>query len=173
MREQSLRINFKMVKEISNQTDIINQTNNVGAPVISNLQQQISGNNITSDFSYRPERNVEVGFVIKVGRSQDNFPSTPTIINLNSQTLRLNLSFANTGRLRIEFKRDELRANITTNFIPFELTSGNVIGKNYYWQFNFDYRLAANLQSTISYDGRALGNEKTVHTARAEVRAYF
>ncbi len=173
MREQSIRINFKMVKEISNQTDIINQTNNVGAPVISNLQQQISGNNITSDFSYRPERNVEVGFVIKVGRSQDNFPSTPTIINLNSQTLRLNLSFANTGRLRIEFKRDELRANITTNFIPFELTSGNVIGKNYYWQLNFDYRLATNLQSTISYDGRALGNEKTVHTARAEVRAYF
>ncbi|MHB1685768.1 MAG: hypothetical protein ACYCVH_00075 [Ignavibacteriaceae bacterium] len=172
-REESIRINFKMVEEISNQTDIVNQTDNVGAPVISNLQKEISGNNITSDFSYRPERNIEVGFVIKVGRSQDDFPSTPTIINLNSQTLRFNLSFASTGRLRIELERDELRANTTNNFIPFELTSGNLIGKNYYWRFNFDYRLAANLQSTIGYEGRALGKENTVHTARAEVRAYF
>lgn len=172
-REQSIRINFKMVKEISNQTDITNQTNNIGAPIVSNLQQQISGNNISSDFSYRPEKNIEVGFIIKVGKSQDDFPKTPTIINLNSQTLRFNLSFANTGRLKIEFKRDELLANTTTNIMPFELTSGNVIGKNYYWQLNFDYRLAANLQSTISYNGRALGSEKTVHTARAEVRAYF
>ncbi len=172
-REQSLRINFKMVEEISNQTDVVNQTDNAGASVISNLAKEISGDNITSDFSYRPERNVEVGFVIKVGRSEDDYPSTPTIINLNSQTLRFNLSFAGTGRLRIELERDELRSNNTNNFIPFDLTSGNLIGKNYYWRFNFDYRLAANLQSTVSYDGRALGNEKIVHTARAEVRAYF
>lgn len=172
-RERSLRINFKMVEEISNQTDIVDQTNNAGAPAISNLAKEISGANIASDFSYRPERNVEVGFVIKVGKSEDDYPAVPTIINLNSQTLRLNLSFAGTGRLRVELERDELRSNTTNNYIPFDLTSGNLIGKNYYWRFNFDYRLAANLQSTVSYEGRAQGSEKTVHTARAEVRAYF
>ncbi len=48
-----------------------------------------------------------------------------------------------------------------------------MLGKNYYLRFNFDYRLAANLQSTISYDGRVQGRGKVVHTARAEVRAYF
>jgi hypothetical protein len=172
-RERSLRIKFKMIKEMSNQTDIANISDNVAAPVSSNRRRTTSGNNITTDFSYRPERDIEVGLVLKAGSTEDVLPVKPTVIDLNSQALRFNLSFAGTGRLRIEFQRTELIANTTENYIPFELTAGNVIGKNYYWTLNFDYRLSGNLQSTVSYDGRLQGNGKAVHTARAEVRAYF
>jgi len=75
--------------------------------------------------------------------------------------------------LRIEFERSELLANTTDNFIPFELTGGNALGKNYFWRVNFDYRVASFLQITMNYDGRLQGEGKVVHTARAEVRAYF
>ncbi len=172
-RERSLRIKFRMIKEMSNQTDIVNTDDNVAAPVSSNRRRTTSGNNITTDFSYRPERDIEVGLVLKAGSTEDVLPVKPTIIDLNSQALRFNLSFAGTGRLRIELQRTELIANTTENYIPFELTAGNVIGKNYYWSLNFDYRLSGNLQSTVSYDGRLQGSGKAVHTARAEVRAYF
>ncbi len=172
-RERSLRIKFRMIKEMSNQTDIVNSTDNVSAPVSSNRRRTTSGNNITTDFSYRPERDIEVGFKIKAGSTEDVLPEKPTTIDLNSEALRFNLSFAGTGRLRIELERTELIANTTENYIPFELTGGNIIGKNYYWRLNFDYRLSGNLQSTVSYDGRLQGSGKAVHTARAEVRAYF
>ena len=172
-RERSLRIKFKMVKEISNQTDIINQIDNVSAPANSNRIRQISSNNISSEFSYRPDKNIEVGFRIKVGRSEDSHPVIPTIIDLNSELLRFNLSFLGTGRLRIEIERNELISNTTQNFIPYELTNGNQIGKNYYWRLNFDYKLLTFLQTTISYDGRLQGESRIVHTARAEARAYF
>lgn len=172
-REKSIRIKFKMIKEISNQTDFVNQVDNVQAPAGSNRARQINTNSISSDFSYRPERNIEIGFKIKVGRSEDNFPLTPTIIDLNSQLIRFNLSFLGTGRLRIEIERSEFNANTTQNFIPYELTNGNQIGKNYYWRLNFDYRLTSFLQTTVSYDGRVQGPGKIVHTARAEARAYF
>ncbi|MFO7524164.1 MAG: hypothetical protein R6W68_01800 [Ignavibacteriaceae bacterium] len=172
-RERSLRIKFKLIKEVSNQTDISNENDNVSAPENSNRRRKISNNNISSDFSYRPIRSIEVGFRIKVGRSEDVFPATPTIIDLNSQLIRFNLSFLGTGRLRVEIERNELIASSTENFIPFELTGGNQIGKNYYWRVNFDYRLSANLQTTLSYDGRLLGKSRAIHTARAEARAYF
>ncbi|MCJ7552498.1 MAG: hypothetical protein MUO34_01325 [Ignavibacteriaceae bacterium] len=172
-RERSLRIKFKLIKEISNQTDIINESDNVSANESSNRRRKVTNNNITSDFSYRPVRSIEVGFRIKVGRSEDTFPISPTVIDLNSQMLRFNLSFLGTGRLRIELERNELIANTTQNLIPFELTGGNQIGKNYYWRVNFDYRLSANLQTTLSYDGRLQGAGRVVHTARAEARAYF
>jgi hypothetical protein len=87
--------------------------------------------------------------------------------------LRFNLSFLSAGRLRIEIERDELIANTDENFIPYELTNGNQIGKNYYWRLNFDYKLLTFLQATISYDGRLQGESRVVHTARAEARAYF
>ena len=172
-RERSLRIRFKMIKEMSNQTDVANISDNVAAPVTSNRRRMITGNNITTDFSYRPERNIEVGLKLKTGRSEDTLPDEPTIIDLNSQALRFNLSFAGTGRLRIEVERTELTTNTSQNIIPFELTGGNLIGKNYYWRLNFDYRLSGNLQSTVSYDGRLQGGSRAIHTARAEVRAYF
>lgn len=172
-REKSIRIKFKMVKEISNQTDIVNQTDNVSAPAGSNRARQINSNFVSSDFSYRPERNIEVGFKIKVGRNEDTYPIIPTVLDQNSQLIRFNLSFLGTGRLRIEVERNELNANTTQNFIPYELTNGNQIGKNYYWRLNFDYRLTSFLQTAISYDGRVQGPGRIVHTARAEARAYF
>ncbi len=172
-RERSLRINFRMVEEMSNQTDIVNETDNVNAPITSNRQRLITNNNVTTDFSYRPERNIEVGFRIKAGRSEDDYPKNPTIIDINSQALRFNLSFTAQGRLNIEIERDELTANTTENVIPFEITEGNQIGKNYFLRINFDYRISSYLQSTLSYDGRALSGSPIVHTARAEVRAYF
>lgn len=172
-RERSLRIKFKMVQEISNQTDIVNQVDIVSAPKNSNRIRKINSNNVTTEFSYRPERNIEVGFRIRVGRSEDSYPDKPTIINLNSQLIRFNISFLGTGRLRIELERNELNTNTTQNFIPYELTNGNQIGKNYYWRLNFDYRLTSFLQTTISYDGRVQGAGKIIHTARAEARAYF
>ena len=172
-RERSLRIRFRMIKEISNQTDFVNTTDDVSAPQPSTRNRQILDNNITTDFSYRPISFVEVGFKLKVGKSEDTFPDSPTIIDLNSQIVRLNLSFAQTGRLRIEMERTELIANTLDNIIPFEMLNGNQLGKNYFWRLNFDYRVASFLQTTISYDGRWQGKGRVVHTARAEARAYF
>lgn len=172
-RERGIRIKFRMVEELSNQTEITNLDDNVSAPKSSNRKRRINSNNVSSDFSYRPTRIIEVGFKIKVGKSEDTFPEKPTIIDLNSQSVRFNVSFAGSGRLRVEVERNELTANTKDNFLPFELTSGNLIGKNYFWRLNFDYRLSANLQSTVSYDGRVQGGGKAIHTARAEVRAYF
>jgi hypothetical protein len=172
-RERSLRIRFKVVEEIGNQTDLVNETDNVHAPVTSNRRRLISGNNITSDFSYRPERNIEVGFKFKVGRREDNLSINPSTIDLNSQLIRFNFSFAGKGRLRFEAERSELTGVTYDNFIPFELTGGNRLGKNYFWRFNFDYRISSNLQSTVGYDGRIQGGGRTIHSGRAEVRAYF
>jgi len=172
-RERSIRITFRLIPEISNRTDIINRIDNVSASTASNRVREITSNKIISDFSYRPERDIEVGFKFQVGRSIDDDPVIPTIINMNSQSIRFTLSLAGRGRLRAEFERNELTENTNKNFLPFELTQGNVIGKNYFWSINFNYKLSDNLQSTLSYVGRLQGGERVVHTARAEVRAYF
>jgi len=75
--------------------------------------------------------------------------------------------------LRFEVERNELTANTVANYLPFELTAGNVLGKNYLWRLFFDYRFGTNLLATANYDGRKLGSGKIIHTARGEVRAFF
>ena len=172
-KERGLRVRFQMVEEISNQTEYINTIDNNYAPSNSNRARQVTTNDLSSDFSYRPERNMEFGFIMKFAESRDDFPEIPTVVDENSQTLRMNLNFSGRGRLRVELERNELIANSSSNSIPFEITKGRTIGKNYFWRVNFDYRIAGNLQTTLSYDGRLQGAGKIIHTMRAEVRAYF
>ncbi len=172
-RERSLRIRFRLVKEVSNQTDIVNFTDNLSSPQSSNRNRQISDNNLTTDFSYRPINIIEVGLKLKVGKSEDTFPLVSTVIDVNLQAVRFTLSFAQTGRLKIELERVELTSNTLENIIPFEMLNGNQIGKNYFWRTNFDYRVASFLQTTLGYEGRWQGIGRVVHTARAEARAYF
>ncbi len=172
-KERSLRVRLRLVEEINNQTEITSQTDNLSAAANSSRARLVQYNNISTDFSYRPIKNIELGFKFDVGRSQDNLPEKPTIIDVNSQLIRLTYSLASKGRIRIEGERNELQANNSNNRIPFEITRGNSIGKNYFWRVNFDYRIAANLQTTVAYNGRIQGVNPAIHSLTAEARAYF
>ncbi len=172
-RERSLRVRMKLVKELRNQTDFANFTENVLAPNTLSSSRTVTRNEITSDFSYRPENTVEVGFKLNVGEITDEFPDEPTNISVNAQSIRITWSISGKGRLRAEAERKELISKGSESFIPFEITQGLSIGKNYIWRVNFDYRFANNLQATVNYDGRKQGDGRVINTMRAEVRAYF
>jgi hypothetical protein len=173
LRERSLRIRFKMVEEINNQTDIINQIDNMISPASTGRARDISKNSLVSDFSYRPIREMEVGFKFEVARSLDVYPAKPATVDLNSFVLRSTYSFENSGRLRIEVERTELTSSFAEYNVPFEILRGNVIGKNYFWRVLFDFRVSTLLQTSVSYDARKLGSSRIIHTMRAEAKAYF
>ncbi|MBN1638809.1 MAG: hypothetical protein JW866_07570 [Ignavibacteriales bacterium] len=172
-RERSVKIKFRLVKEINNQTDFKNSNDNVSADFLSNRVRTLTTNDIITDFSYRPIGWIELGIKIQTGTSTDRFPNNPTIIDFNSQVIRFNFSFTSKGRLRFELERNEFLTNNSQNYIPFEITRGNNIGKNYIWRVNFDFRFATNFQTMVSYDGRKHEKGKVIHTMRAEARAYF
>jgi hypothetical protein len=172
-KERGIRIRFRMIKEISNQTEFINQIDNMVAPLTSNRARNIDRNDLSTEFSYRPLPNLETSFKIQVGTSRDEYTIRPNIIDNNSIVLRLNYAITNIGRLTLEMERTELISNSSNQNIPFEITRGNVIGKNYFWRVNFDYRLASYIQTTFYYEGRVPGKSKVIHTMRAEARAYF
>ena len=172
-KQQSIKVKFRMVKEINNETEYINEIENVNAPLNTNRSRETLSNKLVSDFSYRPYSNFELGFIISVGQLKDNFPTIPTIIDENKISLRFTFSILNKGRFRIEAERTELLVNTNDNIIPFEITNGNLIGKNYIWRANFDYRFSSNLQTNVNYSGRLQGKGKIINTFTAEARAYF
>jgi len=171
--ERTLRIRFKMIEEIGNQTDLTNQNDNLVSPSTLNQSRNVTRNDFTTDFSYRPVRDIEVGFKISSGSSLDDYPKIPATINTNSVSVRINFSFENSGRLRLEMERTELTSSSKSYNVPFEVTQGNVIGKNYFWRGFFDYKLASFIQTSLSYDARIQGASKVIQTMRAEARAYF
>ena len=172
-KEQSLRVRFRLIEEFNTQTDLISTTDNLSAPLSSGRARLINKNELVADFSYRPAKEYEVGFKLNVGEIKDYFPVTASMVSQNSQTLRFNLSLESIGRLRFELERNELNSNNKIEFLPFEITKGNVVGKNYFWRAFFDYRISEIIQTSVNYDGRLQGKGRVINTFRAEARAFF
>ncbi len=172
-RERSLRMRFKLAKDIRNQTDLEFVDDFVKSESTLNKSRDAYTQKVSSDFSYRPYQHVEFGFKFGVGRVDDVYPETPSRIDFNFQLVRLNFSFVNRGRLRFEIERRELTANVPQYEIPFEITQGNSIGKNYFLRVNMDYKLSKNIQTTLTYSGKKYADSDIIHVLRAEARAYF
>ncbi len=170
IRERSARMRIQLDKEISNQTEFINTTNTLSANVSSNRVRNISGNALSSDFSYRPQQQFEFGFKMEIAQNNN---AQIIVADMNTQEMRFTFSFEDKGQLRLELHREEVQFNKINIDFPFELTNGRLQGKTFLWKVMCDYRIAEYLQTTFSYDGRKEGTRETVHTARAELRATF
>jgi hypothetical protein len=172
-RDRSIRLRVQLVKEIANQIDYINRIDRVSSQQSSNRLRDVLSNSIIFDLSYRPEQDVEVGFKIEQGNSTDRYQIPELDADLNTQSLRVVYAFHGAGQLRVEASREEVRLSQALAAFPFELTGGRVDGKTWLWHVAFDYRVTQFIQATMNYDGRSEGGRSPVHTARAEVRAFF
>ncbi len=172
-RERSLRLRWQLVAEIANQIDFVNRNDRVSSTGASSRLRNIESNSLAFDLSYRPYQNVEMGMKFEVGKSTDQFQTPAVNADLNTQSVRLVYAFQGTGQARVEAAREEVLLSRALDSFPFELTGGRVAGKTYLWRTAFDYRVTQFIQATLNYDGRTEGGRSPVHTARAEVRAFF
>jgi hypothetical protein len=170
MQEQSVRIRWHLVEEISNQIDVNHKIDNLSSTQLINRVRGISSNALSTDWSYRPIQKVELGFRFDVGRAT-NFDTTEA--NSNDQSVRLTYSIQTKGQARMEFSREEVLLTKSGLFFPFELTGGKVGGKTWLWKLSLDYRITDFLQSSVNYDGRMENNGTPIHSGKAEVRAFF
>ena len=171
--ENNFRLKSKLIEEIANQTELIFSNDNLLASSLSNRERIYKSTEVVTDFTYLPYKFIEIGFRFSIARGKDYKPIKPTEIEKNEQGLRINFNFTNAGRLRFEADRIELKIKNALNNIPFEITRGNVNGKNYFWSINFDYKVGANLQTTVSYSGRLQPKSSVINLLRAEARAFF
>ncbi len=172
-RERSVRLRWQLVTEIANQIDVVNRIDRVSSTETSLRLRNIESNLLSLDFSYRPYQNIEVGMKFEVGKATDRHPVPAVNSDVNTQALRFVYAFEGAGQARAEFAREEITLSRMMDSFPFELTGGRVQGRTFIWRAGFDYRVTQFIQANLSYDGRSEGGRAPVHTARAEVRAFF
>lgn len=170
-QDKLIRVRYKPLKEFANQTDLSFGKNFLTSSSYTLRNFQIKSMNIATKFFYYPFKNVEAGFKLEFGNALDNLNQTK--LNNNTQQISLTIMYAQKGKIYFDAERTELLINKTETYLPFELTKGYLPGKNFIWNFSLDYQITDYLQSRASYNGRKHPNQKIIHTASAEVRAYF
>ena len=169
--ERSIRVRWQLVRAFSNQTELIQRKDALSAPQSDYRVRSILSRSLETDWTYRPEQSIELGLKVSVGAAL-NFDTSRA--DLNTESIRTVYSLSEKGQAKAEFTREEVvLAGLGGGVVPFELTGGRVSGQSWLWHFGLEYRLTQFIQSTISYDGRSVGGSSPVHTAKAEVRAFF
>lgn len=169
-RERSIRVRWQLIKEFANQTDISERRDRLSATSFSTRERAVAGTSLSTDWSYRPVKDIEFGFRIGVGQAT-NFDTSSA--DMNDQSMRILYSFEGRGQARAELTREEVAVERPGLVLPFELTGGRRIGKTWIWRASLEYRITQFIQATTMYEGRSEGMSTPVHTARAEVRAFF
>jgi len=172
-REQSVRIKTQLVREIGLQTDVTLLSDAVLSTDGGSRARDIHSAELAADLSYRPWQQLEIGFVLTTRSATDAQPVVPVEASISSQTLRGIASFEGPGRIRVELERSDVGFTTEVERFPYELTDGRAEGLSWVWRVNFDYRLTAFMQATLSYIGRSEAERDAVHSARAEVKAFF
>ena len=172
-REQSARIKTQLVREIGLQTDLVLLSDAVLASDGGSRARDIRSVELVADLSYRPWPQLEIGFVVTSRSATDSNPDVPVEATISSQLLRGIASFDGPGRVRVELERNDVAFSSEVDRFPYELTDGRAEGLSWVWRVNFDYRLTAFMQATLSWIGRSETDRRTIHTARAEVKAFF
>ena len=177
VRERSVRIRAQLLREIGNQTDIVNKADRLFTSEISPRRRDLESNELRTEFSYRPLSEWEVAFGTALSQVSNLRSGIKAEANLNDQFIRLTYSLPVGGQLRGEVLREEAQvatgSGTSSGEYPFEFTNGRVIGKTYQWRLAFDYRISQYIQLSVGYDGRLEGERPAVHTGRAEAKAFF
>lgn len=185
--ERSVRFVTRIGYELGFELNLISTYNRsraggglAGTSIVETGRQfEIHSVSVSPDISYRPFQDLEFGIRVLFEQRIDERPAqtlggVSAKANINSQQLRSTYSFRGKGRLNAQLERLQTTLRDADFFnAVFELTGGNAIGTSVIWRLDADYRISNYITASGGYDGRALPIGRTIHTARAEVRAVF
>lgn len=169
-----LRLNLALAQNLAAQFQLAREKQDRIFVRPGRADRRIRSLRLEGDFSYRPQPRFELALLSVFGRERDiQFDPATRVLQYTFKP-RMVYAFRGTGQLRGEIEYTYVQASPAGRVLPFELAQGNRPGTTFRWNLSFIYRVSTNLQASFSYQGRNEPHRpRTLHIAKAEVRAFF
>ncbi|MCA9743285.1 hypothetical protein KC734_17220 [candidate division KSB1 bacterium] len=172
--QHELRLNTALSAEVAGQVELIRNIEDRRFAQAGRADRLVCGWRGEGDLSWRPRSRLEMALKGIFGVDRDEAQAPATKVTRVTLKPRAVYSFSGRGQFRGELDFTEVRAEPGNRVIPFELAQGNRVGRTFRWDVSFIYRVSTNLQASLSYQGRNEPHRpRTLHIAKAEVRAFF
>lgn len=129
---------------------------------------------VKPSFSYQPTTAFRVSLIgrYEEKHNREEFGGESAYIGEIGTNLKFNQ--AEKGSLQAEFKLVNISYGGNPNSaLGFEMLEALKPGVNYTWNLGYQRLISKNLQLSIQYNGRKSEQNKTIHSAGMEVRAFF
>lgn len=169
-----LRSRFNFHQEFSGLLSLVNERNLQDSENFDNKDYEIQSYEFQPELTWQPSTSFRLTtkYTWADRRNQlsegadkaviHDVKSEATISSISTSSLRANISL-----VLIDYNGPR------NGSLEFAMLEGLKDGTNWIWGVGYDRRLANNIRINISYDGRKSGSARVVHTARAQVSAFF
>jgi len=172
LTEYFSRIRISLNKKIDFIVNLKNGSRIGESPFQGRDDFEIKNRSYNPEINYQPLSNLR--FISKYEwKKKNEIFSDVTALSQNftlESSFRKSSSFSwDTGMsfIKVSYDGDE------NSIIGFEILEGLKKGNNYLWNTAFTKRLQNNVDFILNYEGRKTGNNRVIHTARAQVKATF
>ncbi len=174
LRRHILRSRVNLSKTLSGVFSVTREDNQHDSESFNSKDFEIAA------WEYKPEITWQPGSTFRL-LSQYRYSSSKNRLGDMGETAKIH-----DLKLESVFNRlstSSLRANLSLVLISFDglrntalefaMLDGLKDGTNWLWGVSYDRTLVNNIRLNISYDGRKSGSVRPVHTARAQISAFF
>ncbi|MCK4590226.1 MAG: hypothetical protein KAT86_00630, partial [Candidatus Latescibacteria bacterium] len=164
--ENSVKIRSRFLpKSVVELEYIKERTDRKGKGIFANYQ--IDSHKLRGEFSHRPVAPLELWLRLKLGKDWEVEKRT------KATWISLTPGFSYRLRGKGKFWTQLNYANVHSNeTLIYQMAEGKRKGTNLRWNTNFDYRLSQYTSFSFSYYGRKQPKRETIHSLKAEMRAY-
>jgi hypothetical protein len=143
------------------------RTDRKGKGIFANYQ--IDSHKLRGEFSHRPVVPLELLLRLQLGKDWEAQKRTrATWISLTP-----GFSYRLRGKGKFWTQLDYANVHSNKTILTYQMAEGKRKGTNLCWNTNFDYRLSQYTSFSLAYYSRKQLERETVHSLKAEMRAYF
>jgi len=165
--ERSLRLRMRPTKKVSIELEYVNGEKS--RERVNGLDYRIISHKVQGGLFHRPTSHLELSLKPGFGSNRDlEDGARASLFSLDT-----GLSYRFRGRGTLKAHLDYSRVESDRSVLTYRMAEGRWPGDNYSWNMGFDYKVGRYVNSSVYYNGRKRPGRETIHSARAEMRAYF
>jgi hypothetical protein len=175
--QHELRFILALSAKLNSQSDLRASNEDLIYGIPNRTDRKLRLRQAEIEFSYRPKPILEVANAAGLIYDRDlNAGSSQQPLTVYGLSLRprVTYSWRGKGRWRGEAEWIQVSADPSGQIIPYEMAKGNREGRTFRWNAAFEYRLAGNINVSLSYLGRREPDApRTQHVGKMEMRLFF
>lgn len=175
--QHEARVTLALSSRLSSQTDLLWSNEDLIYDIPGRANRKLRLRHADLEFSYRPQAILELANAAGLiyDRDLEGAPGQQTLTTYGySLRPRVTYSWRGKGRWRGEIEWTRIFADPEGQIIPYEMAKGNSEGLTFRWNLAFEYRVAGNLNLSLSYLGRREPDlPRALHLGKMEMRLFF
>jgi hypothetical protein len=161
-------------KELSGLLSLTSEVNEQDSETFDNKDFTIQGIGLNPELSWQPSSKFRLTTKYQFQDKKNVLADAGETASIHDIKIEGTFNKVSTSSLRINFSTVLIDFNGRRNSaLEFTMLEGLKDGTNWIWGVSYDRKLMSNIRLNLSYDGRKSGEAQVVHTARAQVSAFF